>query len=394
MVKYVTPDGKTNISVIDASSPERAKNSVQIEDILVLDVKETSSWLKDGFFKVKAKDLALFCHQMENVTTAGVPLLEALIMITKTQKNKRLRFALKGVTEFVQAGRTMSEAMKIYDKVFPDVMVQMVRAGEESGQISDIFARLAIQYDHISQIKNEIKRSLAYPKMVILVSIIAIIIVCAKIIPQFVGVFNEMGTELPAPTKFFIALSDFFTSKWYILLISAIIVFGGWFLFKRSEGGSKFIDKVRIKIPYLKDFEAQQAGSSFARTMSTLIHAGLNYTDALNITAETMENHIYKEKIFEMKKDIEKGTDFSKAVITQNAFPEPLNQLIKIGEKSGNIEDMLDNAADYFEDEVKTTTMQLVSAINPIILIVLGIFIGMLVYAIYSPIFSVYQGIK
>ena len=297
------------------------------------------------------------------------------------------------VIERVIAGISLSAALREYPDLFPLIMIQMIHAGEESGSLDEIFERLAVQFEKSATLKNQIKKALAYPKMILAVVVLALVVVCAVVVPQFVDIFNQIGTDLPFTTKIFIWLSDVFTNYWWLAIIVVVSLSVLWVVFSRSKVGIRLIATAKLKIPLFKDLEQKSASAGLARTLSTLLKSGMDYPKALDIASQTMSNIIFKEAVEQIKSDVENGFTLTSAMKKSAIFPELLINLLQIGENTGNVEDMLENSANYFEDEVQTATVQLTTAINPIIMIIMGIFVGMLVWSIYTPMFSMYEGI-
>lgn len=396
LYKYtlVSPDGTRKQQTLEAKTVDRLKAIVQVNGNLAVDIKEAGALNQElDFSKVTVKDLAMFCQQMESIVKAGVTAVDALEMVANTTKCTRLKKTTLFCVERVRAGTPISDAMQDYPEVYPLIMCQMIKAGEASGRLDEIFNRLAVQFEKSYKLKNTIKKALAYPKMIIVVVIIALIVVCTVVVPMFVDIFNQLNTELPVTTKFFILLSDLFTKYWLPSLIVVIILVATWILFSRSEEGRKAIDKAKLKIPLFRNLEVKTASANLARTLSTLLDSGLDYPKALEIARDTMSNYYFKQGVETIRVDVMNGFTLTQSLKKTGLFPELLENLLQIGEDTGNVEEMLNNSASYFEEEVETATLQLTSALQPIIIIVMGVFVGMLVYSIYSPMFSMYKGI-
>lgn len=393
---YVAVDkyGTKTKANIEAASPDRVKSILSSQNLIVVSVKEASIFSKDiEIGRVKTKDLAVFCQQMHSIIKAGVSTLDALSMTQSTTQNGKLKKALGVVIDKLKGGQSLSYAMKDFEDIFPPVMIQMIKAGEASGQLDDIFERLSIQFDKSYRMQNQIKSALAYPKMIVLVMIIALVVVCAYIVPMFVDIFKELNTKIPWSTKLFMALSELFTTKWYIMIIIVVFAVSIWLIISHNEKGRRMIDKVKLKIPLVNNLVIKTASANFARTLSTLLKAGMDYPSSLDIVKDTMANTYFIDGIQQIKTDVENGLPLTDSLKKTNMFPELLENLLQVGEETGNIEQMLENSANYFEDEVQTATQQLTAALNPIIIIVLGVFVGLLVYSIYTPMFSMYNGI-
>lgn len=388
-------DGKRQRKVMEASSPERVKALAKLDGEIAIGIQEASALQKDlELKKITIKDLAVLCQQMHSILKAGVPAADALGMVAKTTHNSKLKRVTFQVVEKIKAGTPMSTCMSEHEDVYPAIMTQMIKAGEASGSLDEIFGRLGTQFEKSSKTRNAIKKALAYPKVIIAVVAVALVIICAYIVPMFVEVFNQLGADIPITTKFFILLSNLVTKYWYIGLTLVIFFIASWVIFSHSEKGKRIISIAKLKIPLFKQLEEKTASANLARTMSTLLKAGLDYVKALEIASDTMDNVIFKESLGAIAEDIKNGVTLNVAIRKVNIFPELLVSMIDIGENTGNMETMLENCANYFEDEVESATVALTSAIQPIVIVLMGIIVGAMVYSIYMPMFSMYGNIK
>lgn len=389
------PDGKKTKQTMSFESERELRNAVQKNGNLVIEIKDTGAWGTeiDISKPPKAKELGVFCTQVHSILQAGVPAIEAFGMVLKTTSNKKLKKALNDVIDEVNSGMFISDALNRHTDVFPVLMIQMIKAGEASGQLTNIFQRLGKQFEKEAQLKNTMKKALAYPKMIVLVVCLALVVVCAYVMPMFADIFKDMGTDLPFTTKIFLGLSDLFTSKWYIMLTIIVTLFIVWKLFANSKQGKRILAAMKLKMPLIKDLTVKTESANFARVFSTLLSSGKDYPSSLEITEHTMGNVFFQEAVSTINEEVKQGKTLTSAMKDVKIFPELLVSMCDIGENTGKVGEMIENAADYFEDETETATVKLTSALQPIIMIFLGIFVGMMVYSIYTPMFSMYQGI-
>lgn len=389
------PDGTQIKNTMFFDSERELRNAVQKNGNIVVDIKDKGAMYAEVDFSRRPgpKELGVFCTQVYNVLKAGVPILEAFQMIIPTTTNTKLKKATQSVIDDIQAGMAVSDAMTKHSDIYPLVMIQMIKAGESSGQMVKIFERLGMQFEKEYRLKNNIKKALSYPKMIFAVMTIAVIIVCVVVVPMFVNIFNELNTELPITTKFFIFLSELFTSKWYIMLGLIIVNYAAYKLIVNTEKGKRLIASIKLKLPLFGDLVIKTESANFARVFSTLLSAGKDYPDSLEITKNTIGNVIFREAIERMADNLQQGKDLTVVMKNENIFPELMISMCRIGEETGKVGEMLENAASYFEDETETATLRLTGAIQPIIIVIIGIFVGLLVYSIYSPMFSMYRGI-
>ena len=372
------------------------KSLVQRNGDIVIDIKNKGSMYQeiDLSRTPGPKELGMFCTQIHSILKAGVPVVEALEMVLPTTKNTKLKKATEEIIENINSGLSMSDSMAKHSEIFPLVMTQMIKAGEASGKLLEVFDRLGTQFEKEFKLKNSIKRALSYPKIILFVMLAAIVVVCAVVVPMFVKIFEEMDTELPITTKMFIGLSELFTTKWYILVIIIVVGFSAWKLAMNSEQGRRKWTELKLKIPLISDLIIKTESANFARIFSTLLSSGKDYPDSLDITKDTTDNVLFKEAIERINNNIKQGNNLADSMKYEELFPVMMVSMATIGENTGNVGGMLENAADYFEEEVETATMRVTGAIQPIIIIFLGIFVGLLVYSIYSPMFSMYANIK
>lgn len=394
---YVVLDHKGNKrkGTVDANSIDAARKMIAITGKTLVSIKEPTLLSKLKIKKkVKARDLAIFCQQMSSMLKSGVTVTDAMNMIATSTDNVILKDAILNCSLLVGKGDTLSSAMKRYPAVFPFMLVQMLNAAEASGSIDDTFLRMSVQFDKSQKTHDTIKKALNYPKLVLAIAVIAVVVISVVVIPMFVSIFEEMGTELPAVTKFMLGLSDFFTTKWYILIPIVIVLFFGFKIFVKSQKGKKIINKVKMFIKPVHDLVQKTATANMARLLSTLLGSGMYMAEALTIVENTMEDDLYKKTLSDIKRDVLNGYTLFDAVDATDMFPPLFLNLIAIGEKTGEISEMLEKAADYFEEEVDLATQRLSSAIQPIMIVIIGGIVGLLVYAVYGPMMSMYDGLQ
>ena len=390
------PDGSKEKRIAIYENERELMSANQRNGDIVFDIVDKGSMYGEVELSraPKAKDLGIYCQQIHSILNAGVTVVEALEMVLPTTKNGKLRKATQSIIDDINAGLSMSEGMEKHMDVFPLVMVQMVKAGEASGKLLEIFDRLAIQFEKEFRLKSNIKKALSYPKMIIAVLAAALVVVCSVVVPMFVKIFDEMDAKLPWSTKMFIGLSNLFTKGWYIVLILGIVFFASWQLIKSSEKGQRFISQTKLNIPLINDLTMKTECANFARVFSTLLSSGRDYPDSLSITKDTTDNILYHEAIVRINDGIKQGKGLAECMKKEILFPDLMISMATIGEETGNVGGMLENAADYYEEEVESATLRVTGAIQPIVIVFLGVFVGLLVYSIYSPMFSMYSSIK
>lgn len=393
--KAVDRTGKSKHGTIEAGTEEAAKAKLKADGLTITSFGES----KDvdlrigGGKKVKARDLSVFCKQFASVLRAGVPIIAALDMMSQQMDNKTLQAALIEAMTYVQKGGSLSDGLKLNPKVFPPILYNMVAAGESSGKLEICFDRLAVQFEKDSALQGKIKGAMTYPIVVLLVILGVVVVMMVSVIPTFSEMFKEMGADLPIATQILVNISDFLVARWYIcLLIVAALVFGIKF-FKNTDYGKHFNGSIAMKLPVFGQLNIKTYAASFSRTFATLLASGISMIDAVDQTAKVMKNIIVREKLLKCKDQVAKGVPLSKPIKDMDIFPVMLPQMMHIGEETGNIEDMMNKVADFYEEEVDTMANSLTQLLEPIIIVVMAVIVGVIVVAIYSPIMSMYDAV-
>lgn len=395
--KAIGKDGKPKKGAVDAADRDKAMEKLKLEGLSVTeltDAGESRGGFSLGKKKVKSRDLSIVCKQMVSILNAGVTVIVALEMLSDQLDNKTLKQALIEAKIYVEKGGNLSDAMRLNPDVFPPIMINMVAAGEASGSLETSFERLSIHFEKDDALKGKIKGAMTYPIMVMIVAVLVIIVVMVAVIPNFVDMFADMGTELPLPTRIMMAGSDFILKKWYILVpVIAVIVIGCKVFFSTPTGKLLFA-KASINAPIFSDLVIKSNASQFARTLSTLMAAGIPMLDAIEQVAKMMSNVIFRDGLMNTKAQVAKGLPLSKPLKDMEVFPTMLVQMVKIGEETGNIEDMMSKVADLYDREVDLATESLTQAMEPLTMVVMAGIVGMIVAAVYGPILGMYEGIE
>lgn len=391
--KAMDKNGKAKKGSIEAINLDKAKEKLKSEGLIVQDIKEQGAGKKGGGKKVKDKDLAVFCKQFSAVLNAGVTIISALEMMSEQLENKTLKRALQEAQSYVQKGGTLADAFKLNPKVFPPIMINMTAAGEMSGNLEICFDRLTTHFETANALHSKVKGAVTYPIVILIVVVAVVAVLLVGVIPQFSQMFDDLGSELPAATQMLVNLSNFLQHKWYILVIIVAAIVFGLKAFGKTEPGSLMYAKIGIKFPLFGNLTIKSAAATFSRTMATLMASGISLIDAVEQVAKMINNRIIREALLDAKTQIAKGVPLSKPLRDCGIFPPMLPQMTKIGEETGNIEDMMDKVADYYEMEVNDATDALTAAMEPLIIVIMGIVVGGIVMAIYSPMLSMYDAV-
>ncbi len=402
MTNYVytamTKDGKKVKGTISANNQSRAMAMLKEQGLVPTKVEQQNMLNKEINISigggVKPRDLSVFCRQFQSILAAGVTIVEALGMLVDQTENKVFAKAIKETQTSVQKGSTLAEAMKAHPKIYPSLLVNMVEAGEASGSLELAMERMSIQFEKSAKLKALIKKAMMYPIVIVIVAIGVLIAMSILVIPQFASMFASMGSELPGITKAVMAFSDFLMHKWYLLILIVAVAAVVISAFAKTEAGQVLFGTIAIKAPIFGKLSVKTASASFARTISTLMGAGIPLSEALEITSRSMKNIHFKRALMAAKKEVEQGTNLSEPLKRSGLFPMMIPQMIKIGEETGNIDGMLMKAADYYEDEVEIATGSLTTLMEPLIIVVLGVIVAVLVLAMYMPMISMYEGME
>lgn len=391
--KVVDRDGKNKKGTIEAPNRDGAEKKLKSEGYSIMSLTEQNSPLGNIGFKkkVKSRDLGVFCKQFSAVIKAGVTIISALELMGDQIENKTLRKAIADARTYVEKGGTLADAFRVNPDVFPPIMINMVAAGEMSGNLEICLDRLVEHFEKDNALTSKIKGAMTYPIVVLIVMVIVIIVVLVAVIPNFASMFEDMGTQLPLATRIMMAAADFVKYKWWLLIIIvAAIVFGVKF-FKKTPFGEQLFANLGLKAPIFGPLNVKTACSRFARTMSTLMASGISMIDAVEQVANMMDNKIIRDGLMDAKVQVSKGVPLSKPLKDMEMLPPMLSAMTKIGEETGDIEEMLSKVADYYDEEVEAATNALTSAMEPIIMVILACIVGMIVAAVYGPIMSMYD---
>ncbi len=391
--KAMDKSGKLKKGVVEANNEDKAKERLKSEGLIVQEIKEQGTARKGGGKKVKDKDLAVFCKQFVSVLNAGVTVITALEMMGEQLENKTLQAALREAQAYVQKGGTLADAFKINPKVFPPIMINMVAAGEMSGNLEVCFERLTTHFENANALKSKVKSAMTYPIVILVIVIAVVVVLLMTVIPQFAQMFSDLGSELPAATQMLINFSEFLQHKWYIVILIVAAAIAAFKFIGKTDAGSLLYAKIGLKFPLFGQLSIKTAAATFSRTLSTLMASGIPLIDSVEQVAKMMNNRIIRDGILEARNQVAKGVPLSKPIRDMEIFPNMLPQMIKIGEETGNIEEMIDKVADYYEMEVNAATDGLTAMLEPLIIVIMGVVVGGIVLCIYSPMLNMYDAI-
>lgn len=343
--------------------------------------------------KVKLKDLSIFCRQFYTMLDAGVPILTCLKILSDQIQNKKLKEAIVKVNEDVETGEVLSDAMRKHKDVFPDLLVSLTASGEASGSLDSVMLRMATHYEKENKINNKVKNAMIYPIVLGFVSVVAVIFILVYVMPTFMEIFEESGTQLPWSTKFLLGLSSGIQNNWIVMLFVLIIAILGLRIFLRSEQGILVSSKLKLKLPILKKLNEMIIVSRFTRTLSILMASGLSLIKALEIVSEVVGNKIVENAMIKIKDSVMRGDSLYSSMKESNMFPAMLYSMIKVGEETGSLDDILNKTADFYDEELETTIQTSVALLEPILIVIMGLIIAFIVISVMLPMFDTYSQI-
>jgi len=338
---------------------------------------------------VTPKELAVFTRQFSVMIDAGLPLVQCLEILASQQENKMFQKVLTGTRGAVEGGSTLSAAMKQYPKVFDPLYSNMVEAGETGGILDTILQRLSSYIEKNVKLKAAVKSALIYPIGVLSIAAAVITLLLWKVVPIFATLFAGLGVDLPLPTKIVIALSNFVGSIFGLLIVVGIVAaIVGLKVWYGTPGGRYFLDSVILKLPVMGMLMRKIAVARFTRTLGTLISSGVPILEGLDITAKTSGNAVVEKALFSVRKALEEGKSLTEPLKESAVFPGMVTQMISVGEQTGAMDAMLQKIADFYEDEVDAAVKDLLTALEPIMIVFLGLVVGGVVISMYLPLFS------
>lgn len=343
--------------------------------------------------KVSKKDLAVFCRQFYTMLDAGIDIVKCVNILEKQSENKTLVKALASIHEDVQKGFTLSESMKRYNKIFPSLLINMVEAGEISGNLDIIMERMAVHFEKENKLESKINSAMIYPMVLGIVSIAVVIFLLVAVMPTFIGMFESGGQNLPIPTQILLKISNCLKKYWYIFIVIIAGIVRVITIFKRTYTGMRCFDGLKLKIPIVRDSNIKIVTSRFTRTLSTLISSGIPLIESIEVVGKVINNTVIQDKLYKSSEDIRKGKSLSSAINELGVFPPMVDSMIKIGEESGSLDEILYKTADFYDNEVEAELQRMTSLMEPVMLLIMAVIIGFIVISMALPMFDMVNNI-
>ncbi|GLT17112.1 MSHA biogenesis protein MshG [Vibrio zhanjiangensis] len=338
--------------------------------------------------------LVIFCRQLYSLTKAGVPLLRSMKGLTQNSANKQLKEALEEVAHELTNGRGLSASMQMHSKVFSPLFVSLINVGENTGRLDQALLQLANYYEQEVETRKRIKTAMRYPTFVLSFILVALFVLNVKVIPQFASMFGRFGVDLPLPTRIIIATSDFFVNYWGLLLAVLLGAFIGFKAWQRTVKGQEAWDKFRLRMPIIGDLVNRAQLSRFSRTFALMLKAGVPLNQSLALSAEALENKYLENRLLEMKSSIEAGGTISSTASNTQIFTPLVLQMISVGEETGRIDELLLEAADFYDREVDYDLKTLTARIEPLLLVVVAAMVLILALGIFLPMWGMLDAIQ
>ncbi len=386
-----TATGNETTGTLDLPSIDAVRDHLRKNRMVVVRVREKRRAKKRG--RIPTRDIVVFTRQFATMINAGLPLVQALDILAKQTENQILAEVTKQVVYDVESGNTLADALDKHRNAFSALYVNMVAAGEAGGILDTILLRLAVFLEKNDAIVRKVKGAMVYPAVIFSVAIIAIVVLLIFVIPTFEQMFASVNLELPLPTRVVIGLSVFLQAYWWALIAAG---FGTALLTRQyyaTDGGKLVIDRTLLKLPVLGDVLRKSAVSRFTRTLGTLLASGVSILDGLEITARTAGNRVIHDAVMESRGSIAGGETIAEPLEKSKVFPPMVTSMIAVGEATGGLDEMLTKIADFYDDEVDAAVSTLLSLMEPVMIVVLGVVVGGMIVAMYLPIFDMINAV-
>jgi type IV pilus assembly protein PilC len=397
--KALDLQGAPSKGEIDGDDKQAVAANLRAKGLIVLDIEEqipkSAGDLLARWKKVKASELTIMTRQLSTMVSSGMSLLRALYVLEDQAESEKLKETLVAVRKDVEAGISLSDALAKHPKVFNELYTAMVAAGETGGILENTLRRVADQLEKDEELRRQVKSAMVYPCLIGGFAMLVLVALVAFLVPVFAGVFEDFGGDLPAITKFTVALSDFVTGSWYLAMLLTWGVVFGFRKWKASESGRMQWDTFKLKVPWkIGDIVQKVCIARFSRTFSALVAAGVPMLEAIDIVGKTSGNKVIEKAMVDVRASVTKGGTISTPMRAAPVFPSMVTQMIGVGEETGALDAMMSKIADFYESEVEASVKALTSILEPVMIVVVGGIVGFIIIAMYMPMFQVYDQIK
>ena len=394
----INADGLELSGELHAPDLSGAREQLRIRGLLASRLDELPSagddTARNVFKKVKPKTLQIFSRQFATMIEAGLNVVQALVILEEQTEDAYFGTVVREMRADVEGGLLLSEAMQRHPKIFDRLFISMVEAGEAAGILDEVLDRVAIHIEKSTQIRRRVKGAMLYPIMVMSFASLVLTGLLLFLVPVFVHIFEQLGGDLPKLTQYVVNASDLLKARFYIIFPGLGLSIFGFFKWKKTEWGRKQWDRFKLRVPKIGPVVLKVTMARFTRTLSTLVAAGVDIIQALEITGQTAGNWRVESALSDVRAKVHEGVPIAQPLVENDIFPPMVSQMVKIGEETGELEKMLGKIADFYEDEVDAAIQSLTSIIEPLMMILVGIMVGIIVIAMYLPMFRMLSLVK
>lgn len=393
--KYSARDqqGKVVDGNLEAKNIASATDALHDQGLIVVSLKEAGgidfeklSEINVGGIPMKEK--VIFMRQMATMVGAGLPLTRSLEIMIQQASNPKFKKILQNVLASIQSGKTLADSFRVEEDVFDQVTINLIEAGEESGNLENILEKIAVELEEKNALTRKIKSAMIYPAIILIVIVAVIVLMMLVLVPSMADMYKDFGSELPFATRFLMSMSDFFINYWWVILSVILVLVVGFKYYKDTPKGKRNIDKLLLKVPSLGTILSKIQLSQFTRILSLLLGSGVPIIKAIDLTASSLGNLMFRETLEEAKNEVEKGGPLAIPIARSEYYPLLVSSMIAVGEETGEIDSVLAKVAEYYKEEVDTATSNLSSLLEPVFLVIMGLAIGFIAVAVYMPMFQ------
>ncbi|WP_428909275.1 type II secretion system F family protein [Niallia sp. Krafla_26] len=400
--QYKGIDSRTGKEVkgkLDVVSKAEAMEELKRKGLYISEIKER----KETFLTkdlditigkpVKSQDFVMFCRQLATLLNAGTPIADSIRLLSDQVSSKPLQKALNAIYQDIRSGIAFSEACKKFPKIFDKVFINMILAGETSGDLEKVMDQLALFYEKEHKIHGKVKSAMMYPIVVSVVAVVVVVILLTQVLPSLLDNLLSVGGEIPLPTKIVLAISNFMIDYWYICVLFVVLLIIAYIAVKRNPKGQYMLDLVKLKIPVFGVLAQKQIIARISRTMASLFASSVPVLQILRMSGEVSGNKVFEKVLDESRESLRMGASLSMPLAQSWVFPNLVSHMVAIGEETGQLDTMLEKIADFYEEEVEQMASRLSTVLEPLMIAILGGIVGLIVLAAMMPMFSIYEGI-
>ena len=393
--KYLarTTEGKVQSGSVESNGQRSAAALIKAQNLILISLDEDKNGfsldtLITGIKGVSSNDVVNFTRQLATMISAGLSLSESLNILKQQISNKQFKTVIQSVQADVSGGNSFSNALSMFPDIFDSTYVSLLTAGEASGNLDDILLRLADKLEKSRSFKSKLKGAMIYPIIVVIAMGGVMVVMVVFVIPKLTDMYKSLNIELPLPTQILIGISDIVINFWIFIIIGVVAFVVGFSYFKRTLTGKYTLDKISLKTPIFSNITKLGIYTEFTRTLSLLMRSGVSIVDALQIVANSLGNVYFQEEVYEASRKVEKGIPLSEPIISSKYFPAIIGQMIAVGERTGKMDEVLSKTSAYFESEADQAVKNLSTALEPIIMVMLGLMVGTLILSVITPIYK------